>query len=103
VIGRRLTESATGDQWDIVAAEHGQYILAPVEHGRGPVENVTLAALKSRFGVEAAEPPAPVDEVAAWRRFGSAWRADCWRPARGGEAAGPTPEEVFDAATPTAD
>jgi len=102
MIGRRLT-AESGEQWDIVAAEHGQYVIAPVVHGRGPVENVTLAALKSRFGVEAEPPPAPVDEVDAWQRFGSAWRADCWRPARGGEAAGPTPEEVFDAATPAAD
>lgn len=101
MIGRRLTETS-GEEWTIVGAEHGQFVIAPVEHGRGPVETVTLAALKSRFG-EAPEPPAGLDEIEAWQRFGHAWRADCWRPARGGEAAGPTPEEVFDAARPPAD
>lgn len=90
MIGRRLT-AESGEQWDIVAAEHGQFVIAPVEHGRGPVENVTAAALAARFGVEA-EPPAATDEPAAWAAIGRAFRA----PPRRADL-GPTPEEVFDA------
>lgn len=99
-MSRRLT-AENGEQWDIVAAEHGQFVIAPVVHG-GAVENITAAALKARFGVEAEAPEEP-DEPAAWAAFGQAWRADCWLPSRGGESAGPTPEERFAFASTPAD
>lgn len=92
MIGRDITEKRTRARWRIVGADHGQFVIAPVDRHGAPA-TITAAVLASRFGVEDADAPT-VDDVTGWRALADAAEESARGPAEGVDP-GPSPEDVF--------